>query len=275
MSKLSPVDLTPAIFNVLVQTSSGPMLANRNDCYVGRSLIAYGECCEGESAMFRQLITAGDTVIEAGANIGMHTLLYSQLVGESGRVFAFEPQRIVFQTLCANLAINQCLNVFAREQGLGRTSGEMVLPSVDPRVPNNFGGLNLLAEGPGERVDIVTIDGLNLPRCNFIKADVEGMEGEVLAGAAATIRRCRPLLYLENDRTDRSAALIEQVLSLGYRLWWHLVPLFNPNNFAKNPENIFGGTLAINMLCQPAELARPVSGLREILNPLGWWNDLE
>lgn len=248
------------------------MLVNRNDAYVGQSLIAYGEMCEGEAQLFRQLVGPGAVVIEAGANIGAHTLLFSHLTGESGVVHAYEPQRIVFQTLCANLALNQCLNVVARQQGLGQQAGQMILPSVDPRRPNNFGGLSLLSAGHGERVGIVTIDALELPRLDFLKADVEGMELDVLLGARQTLARCHPILYLENDRADKSPALIELLFSMDYRAWWHVSPLFNPNSFTGNQNNIFGGTVSINVLCQPRKQARPVSGLPEISHPDELWN---
>jgi len=237
-------------FNQLVQTRYGPMLYNRFDQYVGGSLAAYGEFSEGEAAMFSQLVGNGNIVVEAGANIGAHTVHLANLVGEQGAVYAFEPQRVVFQTLCANLALNQLVNVTARQQGLGRNTSEMVLLNVDPRVENNFGGLSLLQNGQGEKVDIVTIDSLALPRCDLIKVDVEGMEEEVVAGAFNTIAKFRPTLYLENDRAEKSASLIRFLQSLNYRIWWHLSPLFNPNNFAKNSTNIFGGIVSINILCQ-------------------------
>jgi len=155
---------------------------------------------------------------------------------------------------------------------LGSDAGQMVLPGVDPRQVNNFGGLSLLAKGPGEKVDIATIDSLGLPTCKLIKADVEGMESEVLLGATETLARCRPLLYLENDRAEKSPALMALILSLGYRLWWHVTPLYNPDNFLKNSNNVFGGTVSINVLCQPADTARPVDGLREIKHPDDTWN---
>jgi len=242
------------------------MLANRYDQYVGRSIFNYGEYSEGESTLFRQLVGAGDGVVEAGANIGAHTLLLAQLVGEGGLVFAYEPQRIVFQTLCANLALGQCRNVIARQQGLGREAGEMIVAAADPRLPCNFGGLSLIKAGPGEKIAIQTIDSLELERCALIKADVEGMEAEVLLGATQTVQRCRPVLYLENDRVDRAVELIGLVLGMQYRLWWHITPLFNPDNFAQNPVNIFGNILSINMLCLPAESPRVVEGLYEIKN---------
>ena len=88
------------------------MLYNEHDIYIGRSLDLYGEFSEGECDVFRQLIQPGWTVLELGANIGSHTVFLAKRVGPSGRVIAFEPQRIVFQTLCANIALNNLLNVF-------------------------------------------------------------------------------------------------------------------------------------------------------------------
>lgn len=270
-----PDSLPQDTFNVLVETRLGPMLANRNDRYVGQCLIRYGEFSEGEAQVFRQLVRGGDVVVEAGSNIGVHTVLLSRLAGASGCVHAFEPQRIVFQTLCANLALNQCLNVHARQQGLGREPGRMGLPAVDPRQLNNYGGLSLLPGGSGESVDIVTIDSLALERCRLIKADVEGMEAEVIAGATQTIQRHRPLLYLENDRKDRSARLLQMLLDLDYRLWWHVTPLYNPDNFRRNADNALAGFVSINVLCQPREAALPVAGMREIQDPAEQWNKVE
>ena len=259
-------------FNHLVETRYGLMLCNRNDYYIGGSLAAYGEYSQGEAAMFAQLLAAGQLVVEAGANIGTHTIHLARLVGERGAVYAFEPQRIVFQTLCANIALNQCINVVARQQGVGQQAGRMIVPEVDPRVQNNFGGIPLLLDGPGEKVDVVRIDDLELPRCDFIKVDVEGMEEEVILGASATIAEFRPSLYIENDRVDKSAALLGLLLSLGYRLWWHLPPLFNPDNYAKNATNIFGSAVSVNILCLPAEFPRSVADLREIKHADDRWD---
>ncbi|MFP3733211.1 FkbM family methyltransferase, partial [Bacillus sp. SIMBA_006] len=77
-------------------------------------------------------VRQGDTVVEVGANIGSHTVMLSQAVGDSGVVFAFEPQRHVFQVLCANLVINHCLNVRANQCAIGDTDGTIDFPAIDP-----------------------------------------------------------------------------------------------------------------------------------------------
>jgi FkbM family methyltransferase len=123
----------------------------------------------------------------------------ARMVSHNGRVFAFEPQRLVFQNLCANLALNALTNVYAYEAGVGIESGWMRLPVFDPRQSFNFAAVSMEGHESGPLAQIMTIDDLKLTRCNLIKVDVEGMEIDVLAGAAATIERFRPVLFVENN----------------------------------------------------------------------------
>jgi FkbM family methyltransferase len=236
-------------FNQLKACRHGQMLYNINDRYIGRSFELYGEFSEGEVALFRQAVQPGHVVLEIGANIGGHTLFLARQVAPYGRVIAFEPQRIVFQTLCANMALNNVLNVWCRPEAVGAEPGMLLVPSIDYLRFNNFGGLSLEGWPQGDPVNVVTIDSLNLPACNFIKIDVEGMEEAVLRGAVQTIQRFRPLLYVENDRKDRSASLIRFIDSLDYAQYWHHPPLYNPANFLGNTHNEFGTIVSMNMLC--------------------------
>ena len=265
LQSVSEVKAIEQQYDRQIDTRHGTLRFNRHDQYVGRSLAQYGEYSEGEVELFRQLVSPGDVVVEAGANIGTLTVPLSKFVGSQGLVYAFEPQRSMFQTLRTNLALNQCYNVVAKSLGLGRTLTRMATPRVDPSQPNNFGGLSLLQHGQGEAVNVVTLDSLELPRCRLIKADVEGMEEDVILGAIETIARCRPLLYLENDRPERSPALLRRLMDLNYRIWWHCPPLFNPDNFFHNPDNYFPNLVSINIFCQPAESMHPVEGMREVM----------
>lgn len=90
------------------------------------------------------------------------------------------------------------------------------------------------------------------------------MEREVLAGAHETIAKCRPVLYVENDREQHSAGLIDDLRQLGYRLWWHRPPLFEPANFKRNAENVFENIVSINMLCLPTERTDVPTDLEEV-----------
>lgn len=262
-----PPSLPADGFNEIAACRSGPMLFNRHDMYVGASLRKYGEFSRGESELFARLVGPGGVVIEVGANIGAHTVELSRLVGPQGAVIAFEPQRLVFQLLCANLALNSCANVYALQAAIGAEPGSIAVPLLDPNATNNFGGLSLLGATGGERVPLRTIDEFGLQSCQLMKLDLEGMEVEALRGAARTIGATRPLLYVENDRAERSAELIGLLLSWNYRLYSHMPPLFSPDNFAGDGENLFGNIVSINLLCLPAERNITVEGLAEVTAP--------
>ena len=244
----------------------GLMAYPQRDAYVGRSLALYSEYGEDEVQLLLKIVRPGDVVVEAGANIGADTVPIARYLGANGQLLAFEPQRLIFQLLCTNLALNGIVNVRSYHAAVGATNGALIVPELDYAAHNNFGGVSLREVGSGERVSAVMLDAFELPRCALIKADVEGMERQVLRGAEATIRRCKPRLYLENNCGPESAELIECVLSLGYRAFWHTPPLYSPENFAKNSENLFPGIVSTNMLClhpdDPLQLVnfRVVSG---------------
>jgi FkbM family methyltransferase len=185
----------------------GTMMYLRQDVYIGRSFTEYGEYSEGEVDLFRQCLRPGDVALDIGANLGAHTLPMAQLVGPSGAVFAFEPQRILFQILCANVALNELPNVHALPVALGRAVGRTKVPALDYRGASNFGGVSL-GGAHGEDVPVLTLDQLEVSKIKLIKIDVEGMELDVLAGAKQTLARCRPILYVENDRADKAEALV-------------------------------------------------------------------
>jgi len=273
-----PTDTSPAAeeavagsATVLKECRHGRMLYLRRDVYIGRSLELYGEYSEREAQMLSQAIVPGATVVEVGANIGAHTVQMAKLVGPQGTVLAFEPQRVIFGLLCANLMLNEQFHAQPIRAAVGDTHGTVPVPVLDPRAAQNFGGVSLSPSAAGDMVPLVMLDDYTLPSLQLLKIDVEGMEVKVLKGARRTIRAHRPLLYVENDRPQNSEALIGLILALGYRLYWHLPPLFNPDNFAGNPENVFPGILSINMIGVPAEKPSVITELREITAPNDWW----
>jgi FkbM family methyltransferase len=251
------------------KTRHGLMAYNANDTFVGRSIDCYGEYSRDETLLFAQLVTAGSLVVDVGANIGAHTLFLAQAVGPRGAVVAIEPQRAVHQLLCANLALNEINNVRVIHAAAGRSRGRAFVPVSDYAKSGNFGGVEL-NDANGEPVDVVSIDSLGLPGCQFMKIDVEGHEHLVIAGAAQTIARFKPVLYVENDRRQQSPDLIRQIRDLDYVPYWHLPPLFSPDNFYGNPTNVFSGTVSIDMMCLPNGDGRKIVGMRPVTGPDDW-----
>ena len=229
-----------------------------HDHYIGGSLDTYGEYVEEECEFLLRGVPVGGFVVEVGANIGCHTIPLAKRVGPAGRVLAFEPQRVIFQMLCGNLAINGLWNVMAECAALGEGDGVTRVPVVDYSTAGNFGAVSLCpeqlsADNPYEFVTMRTLDSFGLSRCDLIKIDVEGMELEVLQGAQDTIMTHRPLLYVENDRPEKQRALVSYIRDLDYDPYWHIPMLYNPKNFRGHAENIFGNVASFNMACCPSE----------------------
>jgi FkbM family methyltransferase len=254
-------------FNQLAKCKDGYLLYNRNDVYIGRAIENYGEFSGLEMDLLAQLCKPGNAVIEVGANIGAHTVGLSRLVGPQGRVLAFEPQRLIFQTLCANVALNSLTNVDCFWAAVGDQEGSIIVPSLDPWHEANFGAVSLLDANVGRRLPCYTLDRfMELPRVDVVKIDVEGMEAEVLRGGKQVLRKFKPILYVENDRIEKSEAMIRLIAGFGYRLFWHLPSLFNPNNFFANSENLFPNLVSCNMLCIHRDFDVSFGSLREIVD---------
>jgi FkbM family methyltransferase len=256
--------------NGCVLGRDGYIVYNRNDIYGGQGIERYGEDAELECQILRQMCRPGDVVVEVGANIGTRTMAFARRVGPSGFVYAYEPQRIVFQTLCANLAVNSLVNVDARCAAVGTEQRWVEMPNMNYSKPGNFGGVAVCPLGTGRRVPQVRLDDdLEISQLDLMKIDVEGMEREVLVGADVLIRRFTPAIYIENDRPEKSDALICHLMELGYRLYWHKPLLFNSANFFGEAVNIFPNIVSVNMVCVHHSHGQQVEGLVEITGGTG------
>lgn len=167
-------------------------------------------------------VRAGDSVCDAGANFGYHTAHLSRLVGTTGKVFAFEPQRIVFQQLNYHLFANLLTNVFAFPVALGAEPGTTSVPEIHEV---NLANVGATAVGHGSNtVEVKHLDEYSAQRFSFIKIDVQGCETALLRGSEEILNRDKPLLFLEIEENwlknfgTSSKELIELVLARGYSL---------------------------------------------------------
>jgi FkbM family methyltransferase len=155
---------------------------------------------------FAQVIRPGDTVIDIGANLGYYTLLAGDLVGETGRVVAIEPNPDVFRRLTASIGVNgfthrtEARNVAlagSQETGTRRffvphgepKNGRFVDPHEDETV--------LAVHGALTDVTLGSIDPADFQRVDFIKIDVEGAELAVLDHLRPILEKFRPKLVCE------------------------------------------------------------------------------
>jgi len=255
----------------VVNGRDGTFLVNRHDQFIGAAIEKYGEYSGIEAGALGVLTQPNDVVIDVGANIGALTVGLAKRVGPQGQVYAFEPQRACYALLQAQLALNQLRNVYAYNEALGAVEELQWLPAQDYRRQGNFGAVALNKQ-QGQHHEAVRVRKLDdacghLQTVGLIKIDVEGMEREVIAGGRELIGRTKPLLYVENDLPERSPALIALIQELGYRLWWHVTPLFNARNAFGVEENPYGDRASFNMLCVHPAKPMPQHSLPEIKTP--------
>lgn len=161
-----------------------------HDLCIAPTVKAYG-CWEAAmSVMALRMIKAGQTVVDIGANVGYYTILFSQIVGENGTVYSFEPEPQNFKNLYAASILNGCENVVCLEQAVGSMEGELTLYLS----PNNLGD-HRLTEVEGRVSHIVPVTTLDSvcgdKHVDFIKIDTQGYELNVLRGMHRVVDKNR------------------------------------------------------------------------------------
>jgi FkbM family methyltransferase len=210
----------------------------------------YGEYNPDETEAILSL--AKGTCLDIGANIGV---ISQALLANDFQVVAFEPQPEIFKLLelnCASAAKTISYQVF--NTAVGSEPGTAKMPKVHYSAKGNFGGLGIGTPSylGNIEVPVVTIDSFNFVDVGFMKIDVEGYEYEVLLGATETIDRCKPTLYIEDDRQDKSRALRQYIYDLGYEIEEHRPTLYRENNFFGLKKNVWDRNYAShNLVCKP------------------------
>ncbi|OLC51950.1 MAG: hypothetical protein AUH85_18125 [Chloroflexi bacterium 13_1_40CM_4_68_4] len=184
-------------------------------------LVATDLWCDGAiepalTGLFRSVLRPGGVFIDVGAHYGYHSVLASDLVGPSGSVVAFEPNRRTFSVLVANVASRP--NVRAEEVALDDAEGEAALQDYGPRHSSLCTLLPEARVPAAERASLravtaivrtTTLDayvearGL---RPDVVKIDAEGAELAILRGAARVLERDRPVVTIETGDYDSPGA---------------------------------------------------------------------
>lgn len=159
-----------------------------------------------EKIVFLSLVRPGDVVVDAGANTGYYTLLFSHLAGARGRVHAFEPVPPTFELLADHVTRGRRTdNVVLNRCALAEEAGEVSLfvPGRDlgqaSMARHTAGSWEQEREVTGHSGTAVRLDGYaaGLSALDFLKCDVEGAELPALRGGRETLRRFTPLLAIE------------------------------------------------------------------------------
>jgi FkbM family methyltransferase len=231
---------------VLASSEHGTMIVNRFDYRmindnegfgVGFQILNAAQFDPEEVKMALQLLHLrrnhhgdGMIAIDGGANIGVHTVEWAKAMTGWGSVLAIEAQERIYYALAGNVAINNCFNATAINAAISSEPGTLQIPQPNYFLPSSFGSLELRQrdgnEFIGQAIDYskntvtvrkISIDEINLPRVDFIKLDIEGMEMEALEGARQTIDRCMPILLIERIKAD-ATQLTQWMEARGYQV---------------------------------------------------------
>ncbi|WP_207462510.1 tetratricopeptide repeat protein [Azospirillum sp. SYSU D00513] len=208
--------------------------------HIGRSLAMLGEWLELETAFLAGFLREGDAVVDAGAGIGVHAAAFGRAVGPVGRVLAAEESPALFECLVRTIAANGLENVTAPLE-----AGKRLEEALDA--------------GPADRLRLVRV---TVGRSGLSLGD----------GLARAILRSRPTVYARIEDDAAAAGAFARLQDLGYRLWWHIVPVFNPGNRFGAFANPFPGLVTVNALALP-DGRTPPRLLPEIVRPDAGWSD--
>jgi len=185
---------------------------------------------------YSKILTKDSYCIDAGANLGFHTIQFGNL---GKKVYAFEPQSLIFNQLCANILFND-LNetITPYSQALGEKFEKKQLWNIEHEdwVGNgahNWGGRGIIQKDLDyERankneyreydiVEVITLDSLNIPKCDLFKIDIQGYEYFAFLGAKQLLESNKPVILLENhlNGLENEIKSKEFLLDMGYELF--------------------------------------------------------
>jgi FkbM family methyltransferase len=218
---------------VEAETKNGYISYYKNDLAFVNHLQRENPIFETDLVMnyLSQIVKSAEVIIDGGAHAGSHTILYKS-INPDVTVHAFEPQSKMFDLLSHNVKQNNFNNVFLHNLALANKPSvtkmatsvadvyydenheyvrlengdlhEAIFTDISYGDDNvfNLGGLGFGEDG--EEVSTVTIDSLNLSRCDFIKLDLEGAEPLALSGATETIKKFYPTILFEHNHHQLS-----------------------------------------------------------------------
>ena len=181
---------------------------SRDSCGVIKSLLSNRIWERRIVELYKIIVKEGDIVLDCGAFIGLHTLELSKLVGETGKVYSFEPIPAVADCLEKTMEEKNIDNVVLVRNALYNKS------NIKLEFVSEHNGLSSVADYRRKafkykyKLNSICIDDfINIPKdkkISFIKIDVEGSEFRVLEGAIKTIKKYRPTIIFETWKNKRN-----------------------------------------------------------------------
>jgi FkbM family methyltransferase len=174
----------------------------------------------------KNYIQKGSVVLDVGSNFGQMAILFSDLVGETGNVYAFDADDFVFSILQKNIQANNKKNITSIFGAVHDKENEILyFPIQDFKKFDTYGSYGIdYVTNLGRPINSITIDGLNIEKeISFMKIDVQGGDLLALKGAKNTIQRHKmPIIFeyeylFENDLNLCFQDYVDFVNEIGYK----------------------------------------------------------
>jgi FkbM family methyltransferase len=209
------------------------------------------------SWVFKQLLKKGDVAVDVGANIGYYSLLASSIVGETGNVYAFEPEPNNMRFLKQNIEMNEFKNIQTYQLALSDRIGEAKFHVSDDDAMHSLVKTN--EHTSSIAVEVNKLDNIIKGEFKLLKTDTEGNELAVIRGAENIIKRSKCCLIIEVYLKGIAAGgstleeLWDYINSVGMKKFYVI------NEFKKSIVNCYGlsdivtaygdCSLSVNLLC--------------------------
>lgn len=188
--------------------------------------------------IYSKYLKPGMRVLDIGANIGMYTILASKIVGNTGKIWAFEPARDIHQMLKNNISLNNLNNIVTEQLAIAEKKGKLRLV-LDKNYQDGYRYIKRSnSKGDFDEDYIVKVVGIDDYFCNkesidYIKIDIEGGEYDAILGAKNIIKSNDLIIQLENSdiglrRSGHTRDELFKLLDL-----YNLIPVTWDNNRKK------------------------------------------
>lgn len=214
------------------------------DSIVAEGLRLYGEWAERQLSVMRRFITPDSVVADFDASIGTYAIAFARMVGQGGHVHAYESRAEISPVLQKNIELNE----------LGGT---------------------VTFHGAAANGRVEALDAANLVRLDFIHLARADGAAELLAGASATIARCRPVIAIDCGAAGDVANSLAWSGEADYVVFGHVDYAFNPENYLHCRDNLFDDRQDALLILVPAERAtdldlRDLRSVRRLDDALEW-----
>ncbi len=176
-------------------------------------------------SLIKQYVKKGDVVLDIGANVGKVSLLLARQVGETGKVFCFEPEENNFNLINKNISVNNFNNVTVLKYAVTDKCEKTLLKISDACTTHS---VCTETDEPSQEIESISIDEYfkNFERIDFMKIDAEGSEPKVIRGMKETIAKNPQLKFvieynariLESLNIDRMK-YVDDLISLGFQIY--------------------------------------------------------